>query len=369
LLQVTPVNSQRAWLAFKRDHFQREPVFHYRPLPVDPPLLKRRLFEIPIERVEDLTLAQLFREKQEEMDRELTMLLDRGTQRFRYGSLQTYGGVAPWLLSLAQRILRTFSPRSREDRPGWDLDASGFAERAREEIAYYRNRYPKFKARVEVRDDIASGLMVSRGNLLVGMHSKIPVSRVEALLNHEVGTHLVTYYNGRSQPFRQLYSGLAGYDELQEGLAVIAEYLVGGLSRPRLRLLAGRVIATKAMIDGANFLETFRMLTENYGFERKGAFTMTLRIFRGGGLAKDAVYLRGVVSVISYLREGGAIEPLFVGKIAADHVPIVQELQWRNILKTPPLLPRYMERAESLELLEQLRQGVNVLDLLQRRGI
>ena len=34
-------------------------------------------------------------------------------------------------------------------------------------------------------------------------------------------------------------TGLTGYDTLQEGLAVLSEYLVGGLSRPRLRLLGG----------------------------------------------------------------------------------------------------------------------------------
>lgn len=369
LLLVTPVNAQQAWLAFKRDKYAREPVFHYRPIPVDPPLLKRRLYDIPIERVEDPTLATLFREKQEEMDRDLTMLVDRGTSRFLYGSLQLYGGAGPGLLAVAHRLLKAFPPRSRESRPGWELDAKAFAERAREEFAYYRNKYPKFTARVEIRDDIASGLMVSRGHLLVGAHTKIPVSRVEALLNHEVGTHLVTYYNGRAQPFRQLYSGLAGYEELQEGLAVLAEYLVGGLSRPRLRLLAGRVVATKAMVDGADFLETFRLLTEDYGFERKGAFTVTLRIFRGGGLTKDAVYLRGVTAITRYLRDGGPLEPLFVGKIAANHVPIIQELQWRKVLKPPPLMPRYMERPESVRLLEQLRRGVDVLDLLKRRGL
>jgi len=369
LLQVTPVNSQRAWEGFKRAKFEEEPVFHYRPIPVDPPLAKRRLFGIPIERIEDPTLTQIFREKQEEMDRELTMLMDRGTSRFRYGSLQLFGGVKAPLLSLAQTLLKIFPPRSREDRPGWEVDAAGFAERAREEIAYYRKLYPKFVAKVEVREDIASGLMVSRGNLLVGSSTRIPVSRVEALLNHEVGTHLVTYYNGRAQPFRQLYSGLAGYEELQEGLAVLAEYLVGGLSRPRLRLLAGRVLATKAMVDGADFLETFRMLTQDHGFDRRGAYTITLRIFRGGGLTKDAVYLRGVVSIFRYLREGGDLRTLFVGKIAADHVAVVQELQWRGVLKQAPLLPRYMERPESLKMLEQLRQGVNVLDLIKRREL
>ncbi len=95
--------------------------------------------------------------------------------------------------------------------------------------------------------------MVSQGNLLIGTHTKIPLSRVEALIQHEVGTHVLTYLNGRAQPFRQLYIGLAGYEELQEGLAVLSEYMVDGLSRPRLRLLAARVVAARHMIAGGIF--------------------------------------------------------------------------------------------------------------------
>ncbi len=76
---------------------------------------------------------------------------------------------------------------------------------------------------------------------------------------------------------------------------MLAEYLVGGLSRPRLRLLAARVLATRHMIDGATFVDTFRELDGLYGFDRRTAFTIAMRIYRGGGLTKDAVYLRGLV--------------------------------------------------------------------------
>ena len=118
---------------------------------------------------------------------------------------------------------------------------------------------PEFKARAQVTGDV-SGLIVSRGKLLINSDLSLPPSRVPALLAHEVGTHLLTYYNGRMQPFQQLYSGLAGYEELQEGLAVLSEYLVGGLSRSRMRQLAARVVAVRQLTDGASFVETFRTL-------------------------------------------------------------------------------------------------------------
>ena len=366
LLQVTPVNIDRAEARFKRQRFERMPTLYYRPLPIDPALLKRKLYQIPLERIEDPTLALLFRQKRAELDRQLTMLSDRGTKKFLYGSLQLFGGVNDHLLQLAHTLLQAIPPRSRENSGGKSLRADAFAQRAKAEIGHYRQIYSELTAEVEIRDDTV-GLMVSNGNLLIGKRVKIPKSRVEALLQHEVGTHILTYFNGRYQPFQQLYTGLAGYEELQEGVAVLAEYLVGGLSRPRLRLLAGRVVAAHCLTQGASFVETFRELNKGYGFKRRTAFTITVRIFRGGGLTKDAVYLRGLVGVLKYLEAGGALEPLFVGKIAANHIPIVQELQARQVLHAPPLQPRYMAQPKTVQKLARLRQGVSVLELIERK--
>ena len=79
---------------------------------------------------------------------------------------------------------------------------------------------------------------------------------------------------------------MAGYDELQEGIAVLTEYLVGGLTTTRLRLLAGRVIAASNLIDGATFIDTFRELNEKFDFTQRIAYIITARIYRGGGSNK-----------------------------------------------------------------------------------
>jgi len=368
LLQVTPDNAEQAWREFERNRFEMAPVFQYRPLPADPVVLKRRLYSAPVERVEDPALSLLLRQKQEELDRQITMLTDVNTPRFVFGSQQLFGGVEDDLKRLADQLLYRLPPRTREDSRSGHLDAAAFAERAKEEIAYYRQRWAGVDAGVEVRDDIVNGLMVSRGSLLIGKHARIPVSRVEPLLQHEIGTHVLTYYNGRAQPFRQLYSGLAGYEAFQEGLAVLAEHLVGGLSRPRLRLLAARVLATRHMIDGATFVDTYRQLDGLYGFDRRTAFTVAMRIYRGGGLTKDAVYLRGLCQMLEYLGGDGEFGPLLVGKIASDHIPIVRELQWRKVLRDPPLSPRYLEMPEALARLQRVRGGMTALDLIDGRS-
>ena len=192
----------------------------------------------------------------------------------------------------------------------------------------------------------------------------MPADRAEALLQHEVGTHLVTYYNGSAQPLRLLRVGLAAYDGLQEGLAVLSEYLVNGLGGSRLRTLAARVVATDSLIRGETFAGTFSQLVEHHGFEPRAAFTIVLRVYRGGGLTKDAVYLRGLVEILAYIGKGGDLSPLFVGKIAADHLPVVRELLLQGVLREPVLRPRYMEDSTCIQRLEKLNANSSVLDLL-----
>jgi len=365
LLSVTPINADQAWSTFKRKRFEIEPRFIYRPLPVDPALVKRQLYRIPIEKIEDPALEALFSAQRMELERKLTMLSDRGSRRFLYGSLQLYGRVDEQLLETARHILKHVPVRSRGKSAVRQLSAVEFAARAEAEIRYYRERDPRVWSRVEIRDDVV-GVLVSHGNLLLNSRQKVAEDRVEALLAHEIGTHILTYFNGQAQPFRQLYAGLPGYEELQEGLAVLAEYLTGGLTGPRLRILAARVLAANMITEGAGFTEVFHELDDTYGFRQRTAFNITLRIFRGGGLLKDMVYLRGLIRLLEYLGSGGAFEPLLLGKFGADHLPIIRELQWRKVLSAPSLKPRYLDNPEVIARLETVCRGITLQDLVKR---
>ncbi len=366
LLQATPVNAENAWREFRRSRFEKRPVFYYRPLPIDPVLSKRQLYLIPVERIEDPTLSYLFRQKQEELDRQITLLSDVDTPRFLPESLQIYGGVSDWLLEHAKELLDRVPTRSGEGTVSGQLSATEFAKLAQEELGYYQQQCADFSARVSVRDDMYAGMMVSGNTLLVGGRMRVPRRRVEALLQHEIGTHLVTHYNGHIQPFQQLEVGLAGYDGLQEGLAVLAEYLVGGLSRARMRVLAARVVAARQLLDGATFVDTFRTLDRNYEFSQRTAYTIAMRAYRGGGMTKDAVYLRGLLQILRYLREGGELQPLFVGKVASAHLPLIFELGLRQVIKPPALRPRYLDSPMAQKKLERLRDGMKVIELLQK---
>ncbi len=89
-----------------------------------------------------------------------------------------------------------------------------------------------------------------------------------------------------------------------------------------------------------------------------------MRLYRGGGLTKDAVYLRGLLQILRYLREGGELEPLFIGKVASSHLPFISELSMREIIKPPALRPRYLESASAQKKIERLRGGMKILELM-----
>ena len=362
LLNVTPVNAAEAWVDFERSDFGTGPTLRLRPLEFEPDLVRRDLYSLEIENVTDPALHTLFRTKRDEIARQITALEDRDSSRFVYGSLQLYGGITRSLAVAAEELLTTIPAQSSTAS---SVTAGAFAEAARAEIDRYRAVYPDFPVHIDVRDDI-SELMVSFGRLLVPEAATFRADRVEPLLHHEVGTHVVTYHNGARQPLKLLTIGLPGYDETQEGLAVLAEYLSGGLDPRRLRVLAARVVAVDKMLDGAEFMDIFESLRAEHRIPRKTAWIIAIRVVVAGGSVKDAIYLRGITRLLEALAEGISLDTLFVGKLALDHVPLIQDLLDREVLQAPWVRPRWLDVPGAQERLDRLRAGASVMDLYER---
>ena len=362
LLLVTPINVEDAWSSFRKSNFLKAPVFHYRPMPIDPELIKRKIYNLPIEDISDPTMAFLFRDKRKEIDRMLDMMMEREKPDFMLTSLQLFGPIDDRLLETAKALLISIdTPEVPPKRKM--IKAPQFAKMAEQELLWLKQQDPSISTVVRVRDDI-DGIMVSRGTLNISKNFQVSEHRAFSLLQHEIGTHVVTYYNGKAQPLKLFYIGVPGYEELQEGLAVFSEYLTGGLTPNRLRTIAARVIAVQQLISGSSFVDTFFLLVDKYGFDNKAAFTITMRVYRGGGLTKDAVYLKGLLNIISYLKKGKSLEPLLIGKIRQDYIPVVQELIHRQILTKIPIKPRYLDDIYSRGI-ENIRSGGNVFNMIQ----
>ncbi|HEX5695933.1 MAG TPA: tyrosine/phenylalanine carboxypeptidase domain-containing protein, partial [Acidimicrobiia bacterium] len=293
-----------------------------------------------------------------ELERRLELLETRNTEQFFLAAVEKYGHVEKPLLDLAHRILGEIAPSPRSADP---VTAPEIAARANRELDHYRTQFPELSALVHV-SETAVGVMVENGELFIGMDTTIARDRLEPLLQHEIGIHILTHVNGSAQPIRMLSLGLANYEETQEALGVLAEHLSGGLRPQRLRVLALRVVAARSIEDRDSFRETFDRLV-GLGAGRNQAFTTTMRAHRSGGMTKDALYLGGLIRLLSYLRDGGRLDSLLIGKISLADEPLVVDLLERGVLVDPPLRPRFMEFASAVDRLARIRAGADIMEL------
>jgi uncharacterized protein (TIGR02421 family) len=339
------------------------PTFEYRELGDEPSIAATRLAAVDVAGVRDEAVAHLLQAKSRELDLQLEMLSARDTPSFRTLSVELYGAADAVLVGQAGHILATVAepgPTRGKDRR---LAADAFAQRAEAELDHYRVEYPDLSVFVEVRDDCTE-VMVANGVLLVPASASVPEHRAEALLQHEIGTHALTYANGAAQPLRLLAAGLAGYEGTQEGLALLAEYLVGGFGARRLRQIASRVVAARRMLEGATFRAVFDSLRAT-GIGVVPAYATTMRAFRSGGLTKDVVYLRGLCDLLAYLAAGEALDTLWLGKMPLTSVPLVRSLVERGALHGPRVLPRYLGTPKAVDRLRALASGKNPVDLIE----
>lgn len=341
LLDVTPVDAHEA-----RDAFFTQgttPRFTYRDLSVDPDVVAAQLDAIDLGSVTDPTVAHLLRAKHREVELQVEMLRARDTPDFLALSLEAYGAVSPTLLRQGQALLAALPPE--EDAA--PLDADAFHELALAEIEHYRTISPDVDMQAQVRPDV-SGVMVEGNALMIPENVRVAASRANALLQHEIGTHLVTQVNGSRQPLQCLGQGLAAYDETQESLAVLAEIACGGLTTARLRQLGARVVTVHAMVSGADFATACTALTDA-GMPRATAFTTTMRIYRAGGLTKDAIYLRGLLDLLAHIADGGRTDLFFLGKFSLRDLPLVTDLHDRGLLVPALITPRYLHDPQAGE--------------------
>jgi uncharacterized protein (TIGR02421 family) len=361
LLDLSPVNAEEA-----RDRFlgsaDDEPAFEYRALEDDPAVLRAELEAVDIESVSDHTLAHFVQAKRRELELQIEMLACRCTADFRGLSIELFGTVSPALLEQAEEILVAVDRPAPQD--GACLDAEAFARLAEAELDHYRAIEPDLSAHVEIRSD-SSGVMVADGDLLIAPSTRVTPTRATALLHHEIGTHILTYVNGCHQPLRLLAAGLAGYEETQEGLALLAEHLSGGFTPSRLRQIAARVVAVHRMVDGASFRCVHDELVAA-GFSPPRAFRITMRVFRSGGLTKDLVYLRGLVALVAHVHSGHGLDVLWLGKMPLSDVPLVEGLVERGALAKPLLRPRYLDDPAAAPRQAALERAESVVELIGR---
>lgn len=353
LVALSPLDGDALWRAFDDGGRRHEPPLRYVDLDDDLHAIRDELDALPVGAIDVPALRTLLAEKQQELGRMIDLVQRRDQPGFIDASVALFGGVEPELLELAERIL-DHVPDGEPLVADAGIDEMRSAVDA--EIAWYRAQAPDFHIDVVVDTDLNSMLMVSHGTFYIDGNILLPRARIDPLIQHEIGTHVVTRHNGRRQALRQLEVGLARYDPMQEGLGVLSEFLAGYLPGERLRVLAARVVAAAMAADGQGLPAIFTCLHEAHGLPTDDAFDVALRARRGGGLTKDAVYLRGLRDLLTYLEAGGEFDALFLGKFALPHLEQLDALLDEGWIVPPDLLPRYAAAEDFGRRLEVCRR-------------
>ncbi len=359
--RLTPTNLDNVWQGLCDSSFKDAPPFEYTPLPEDLSETRERLLSLHIHDVVNPLYEALLIEKQRELDRQIELVRMRDKPGFVLASLDLFGNVADRLLDSAREIRDNVPVCEPEPR---DSDADAVIAVARDELRWYSDRCERFAHTVVKDPNPGTQLATFQGNLHVACDYEVPTARIIPLLQHEIGTHSLTRHNGRMQPLQVLECGLADYDRLQEGLAVLAEYLCGYLPPERLRILAARVEAAHMAVEEKTLAEIFAALHEDYRLDEYAAFQTAARAKRGGGLTKDALYLRGLIELLAYLGHDGDFEILFIGKFALKQLHTLEKMLDEGLLHPPDILPRYLEKPRARERLRLVRK-LDVTQLYQ----
>ncbi|MDX2469260.1 MAG: flavohemoglobin expression-modulating QEGLA motif protein [SAR324 cluster bacterium] len=354
LSHVNPINLESAKKKFLKSRNKSIPVFRYRQLRLDPFLLKRKLFELPIEKIRDPHLQGIYRDSILAFSQKADMLIHLGSREFYYQSLAYFGEPDAMDIANAQFLLHC------PEHPKEGTKAFVSPEEAKK-MFQAASADLGFSFKVEENRNLVSDALAINQKLLIQLRkgAQFSTQKIQALIHHEAGVHLLTTKNARDQPLKLMSLGLPQNTRTQEGLAILNEYLSGNLTVVRLKELALRVMAVSQMAKGADFIEVFHFLNETQGLEENKAFTLSSRIFRGGGFTKDFLYLNGLISLLKLRQEETNINSLFIGKTSLEYLPVIEQLIERRILVPPKHLPQpFLHPSEGDQIINFLIQGI-----------
>lgn len=329
---VKPLNYHEQKKQFLNCLYSIEPEFVYQQHTIDTFSVKRALFNLPIEKIKDDDLRTLYQAVVDSYVDKIDQFKSIGSSEFLYDSLRYYGEPSAKDIRNAHFVLHL--PTNHETTDDALLDSS-------EIVALLTEFADKegYEYQLRLDDTMIANALASGKTIKVNSAARINKTEAMALAHHELGVHLVTTLNARSQPLKLLSLGCPVNTTTQEGLAILSEYLSGHMPIKRLKILALRVLAVESMIKEKSFRRTFLLLKEQHKIEPELAFDITARVYRGGGLTKDYLYLRGFHQVLNAYEETPDFNNLLIGKTSLEFLPLITRLIDKQLLHGPQRLP------------------------------
>ncbi|WP_370392545.1 flavohemoglobin expression-modulating QEGLA motif protein [uncultured Winogradskyella sp.] len=329
---INPQNIASEKKKFFAAKYNYEPQFNYPKIRFNGYKLHRLFFSQRLERIEDDDIRQLYEDIIYEYSGLIECIETIGQGRkFYFNSLKSFGTPTERSLENAKFILRFDDSEFNEE-----LLPMYNAQEARDYFDEFSKRYD-FKYRIKISNNLSAAAMVLNNTqtLVLRKSHKFSLNQLKVLTNHEIGVHMVTTFNGLNQPLKVFSNGFPNNVETQEGLAVYSEFMSGCLTIERLKELAFRVIAVDSLHKGYTFSDTFHLLHNQHKLNRDKAFSITLRVHRGGGFTKDHLYLKGIRNIYKYANSEEDLGLLLTGKVSQEYVSTIKKLQGLGLALPP----------------------------------
>lgn len=340
LTYVNPINVQSEKERFFKNKFTVNPNFKYKPIKINPFDLKKKLYLIDTNKIEDITIRHLYESVITGCIDKVNLLASIGTEKFFYNSLSYFGKPSQVDMHNAEYIL------SLPDIKGEAKKNKLFGVENAKTIFEEAFKAYGFKGEIKIDKKVVSSVMVinSKKTVVLKEGAQFSKNELQYLAEHEIGVHMLTTMNAANNKLKVFSVGLPVNTRTGEGMAVLSEYLSGNFTMKRLRELALRVIAVDLMCNGSEFKECFAILTEQYHVEKDRAYNLVTRVYRGGGFTKDYLYLNGFSKLFKFWQEGNDLTPLLVGKTSILFYNTIVEMIDRDLVSKPEFITKSFEK-------------------------
>ncbi len=340
LRELRPLNLEEELERCRLDEAYN-PVFLAREATIDIDQVEVNLRKIDSD---DSPLGILLRKKRRELLLKVDLLRARGDgERFTAASLALFGAPSTALIGFAEAHLKS---REACDLQPADRDMMN-AEEAKEAFEAVMLAYGLHDWQVMMKSSMIADCAVGGTKVFIRSGARFSRSHIESLVAHEIETHVLTAENGAIQPYDLFRRGFANYLDTQEGLAIFSQVRVLSSHHEKRYLHAKNVLAVAYAMEHS-FAETRRYLTETLGFQPEKALMKTADLKRGisrtagpGAFTKALVYFRGFRAIEQFLRDGGDIRRLYIGKIALEDLSLIDQIDG---IKNALILPRYLRQ-------------------------
>lgn len=339
-LKPTNLSEERARLA--QDPLYN-PTFQYPPMPASVAEIRERLRTV---RTDESPLGVLLQKKAKEILSRIDLLSSRGdAAAFTRHSASLFGTPSGDLLAAASAFLGAQIACDLPPPP----DEMVVPEKAVPIFQEVLDRYGLHDWQVSVRRKLVADCTVGGNNVYLREGALFSRMHIDALVAHEIETHVLTAENGDHQPYQLLRRGCAGYLDTQEGLAIFNQNRVLSEHHDKRYGPARSVLAVAYALEHS-FAETRAYLEEELGYRADKALSKAIDVKRGmsdtsqpGAFTKGIVYLRGLRAIEAFVTGGGNIADLYIGKVTLEDMDLIRQIP---DLRPAIILPSFLRTSE-----------------------